>query len=340
MSNANLLKELFKSFSAGDDESFEVAARKIVNLERAKKHHVLASDLEKFLNSANEKTGNLLESQPLPIKGVPKDSEGSVDLVEVVRPRLAKKDVVYSEINNSILSDFIAEQESHNLLRANSLRANSKLLLCGPPGCGKSITAEMLAFELNLPLVTVRIDSVVSSFLGETASNLRKIFEFIKSYRVVAFFDEFDALAKERSNRDEHGELKRVVNSFLQLMDSYSGHSVIVAATNHEGDLDKALWRRFDEILKFENPAIEQIKELLKIKLKNFLHDVPIGSKEFLLQFDGFSHADVERIVFASAKKALLSNSPKITKSIIDEVVYKEFKRKDFVKDIVRAGEG
>ncbi|MBY5940404.1 ATP-binding protein [Halomonas sp. DP5N14-9] len=338
MSNAKLLKDLFQSFSLGDDEAFKSTARKIINVEKSKKHHVLAADLEKFLESYSDKTGDPVVTLSMMMKSIPKDSDGTADLIEIVTPKISRSEVVYSDSNAKVLEDFIVEQKSHHLLRSHALKPNSRLLLCGPPGCGKSISAEMLASELGLPLVIVRIDSVVSSFLGETASNLRKIFDFIGKNRVVAFFDEFDALAKERSNRDEHGELKRVVNSFLQMMDGYKGNSVIVAATNHEGDLDRALWRRFDEVLKFDNPTTNQIRDLLEIKLKNFLHDIPLKSNEFILQFEGFSYADIERIVYSSAKKTILSNYAKINRQTMEEVTYKEMKRKDFVKDMVRAG--
>src|SRR5262249_4991728 len=134
---------------------------------------------------------------------------------------------------------------------------------CGPPGCGKSVVAEGLAHDLYLPLATVRFDAVVSSYLGETGANLRKVFDFARGRPVVLLFDEFDAIGKHRTALDEHGELKRVVTSFLQLLDSFHAETLTIAATNHQGLLDPALWRRFDEILYFPPPNSEETESLL-----------------------------------------------------------------------------
>ena len=132
--------------------------------------------------------------------------------------------------------------------------------LCGPPGCGKTLTAEVIASELGRPVAIVRTDSVVSSFLGETAANLRKVFDFVAKSPMVALFDEFDALGKEREDASEHGELRRVINAVLQMLDAYEGRSLIIAATNHEGMLDTAIWRRFEEVLFLEPPTVAQLR--------------------------------------------------------------------------------
>ena len=163
------------------------------------------------------------------------------------------------------------------------------ITLTGPSGCGKTTAAEALAAELGLPLVVIRLDAVVSSYLGETAANLGKVFEFLVKGQYVALFDEFDALGKERSDVSEHGELRRVVNAFLQMMDAYRGRTILVAATNHEQLLDSALWRRFDEVLLFERPNTEQLRRLLAVKLRPVRHDLPVASTKFLTKFAGMS---------------------------------------------------
>ena len=129
-------------------------------------------------------------------------------------------------------------------MRIRGLHPSDRILLCGPPSCGKTLTAEVIASELGRPFAIVRTDSVVSSFLGETAANLRKVFDFATAAPMVVLLDEFDALGKEREDASEHGELLRVVNAVLQMLDAYDGRSLIIAATNHEGMLDSAVWRQ------------------------------------------------------------------------------------------------
>lgn len=156
---------------------------------------------------------------------------------------------------------------------------------------------ELLASELGIELALVRVDALISSFLGETAANMRKVFDFIDAGRFVVLFDEFDAVGKEREDPSEHGELKRVVNSFLQMVDTYRGQSVIVAATNHETLLDRALWRRFDEVLYLDRPTREQVRKLLETKLRGVRSDLPLDEPGLLDRFASMSHADIERCV-------------------------------------------
>ena len=150
-------------------------------------------------------------------------------------------------------------------------------MFCGPSGCGKTLTAEVIAGELGRPLTIVRTDSVVSSFLGETAANLRRVFDFVSASPLVALFDEFDALGKEREDASEHGELRLVVNAVLQMLDAYDGRSLVIAATNHEQLLDSAIWRRFEEVLFLKPPTPAQLLRLLTIKLRGVRYDLDIN---------------------------------------------------------------
>lgn len=198
------------------------------------------------------------------------------------------------------------EFNREDVLRAHGLRPSDRLLFCGPPGCGKSLAAEVIAYELGRPLVIVRTDSVVSSFLGETAANLRKVFEFIAASPMVVLFDEFDALGKERDDATEHGELRRVVNAVLQMLDDYTGRSLVIAATNHERMLDTAIWRRFEEVLFLKPPTDAQLRRLLKVKLRGVRYEFDIDEAGALPCFRGVSHADAERIVRRAIKDAVL----------------------------------
>jgi SpoVK/Ycf46/Vps4 family AAA+-type ATPase len=195
------------------------------------------------------------------------------------------------------------------------------VLFCGPPGCGKSVAAEALAKELYLPLATVRFDAVVSSYLGETATNLRKVFDYARSYPMVLLFDEFDAIGKLRTAEDEHGELKRVVNSFLQLLDGFRSDTLTVAATNHQGLLDPALWRRFDVVVRFPLPERGEIEELLARHFRQLTVSRAVRLPEVARAVAGASHADVERLAVEAVKLAILAGREQVEPEMLQAAV-------------------
>ena len=205
-----------------------------------------------------------------------------------------------------MLKEFLREHGREDLLRAHGLRPTDRMLFCGPPGCGKTLTAEVIARELGRPFAVVRADSVVSSFLGETAANLRRVFDFAATCPVVALFDEFDALGKERDDKSEHGELRRVVNAVLQMLDAYEGRSIIIAATNHEGMLDTAIWRRFDEVLVLEKPTRTELRRLLAVKLRGVRRSFDFEDVVGRGWFEGATHARVERVLLRAVKVMVL----------------------------------
>ena len=206
-----------------------------------------------------------------------------------------------------MVEGILREHNREEVLKAHGLRPSDRVLLCGPPGCGKTLTAEAIASDLGRPLAVVRTDSVVSSFLGETAANLRKVFDFAAASPMVVLFDEFDAVGKERDDASEHGELRRVVNAVLQMLDSYDGRSLIAAATNHEGMLDSAVWRRFEEVLFLKPPTAAELRRLLAVKLRGVRREFEIGEVVDRGWFKGAAHADVERIVRRAVKEMVLA---------------------------------
>ena len=153
----------------------------------------------------------------------------------------------------------------------------------------------------------MRLDSLVSSFLGETATNLRRVFDFISTTTVLLLFDEIDTLTKDRGDSADHGELKRVVNAVLQMMDGYRGSSILVSTTNYESLLDRAVWRRFDEILHFNKPDKSQITRLLALKLAGVRQNFDFSGRNVTELFEGLSHADVERVLRRAVKSMVLS---------------------------------
>ena len=308
MARADLLKQLFRAFRDSDRESFMDVARSIADEERKKHHPALAKELLRILNNGLvAATPNLRGTFQPP----PRDHEKKAPLLEIKHPDRYLRELVLHAGAKEILLKVMGEFRQWDILEANGLWPSHKLLFCGPPGCGKTATAEALAAELGLPLVYVRFDSVVSSLLGETASNLRKVFEYIKEDTWVVLFDEFDAIGRSRDDATEHGEIKRVVNAFLQMLDSFHGRSLLLAATNFEQALDPALWRRFDEVVRFDRPTEAQIEELMKKRLNTF-RDSKVSTKRYVAQLQGSTFGDIDRIATDVLKSCALNGRTRL----------------------------
>jgi SpoVK/Ycf46/Vps4 family AAA+-type ATPase len=323
MASGKILRQLMKAGTSGDISAFRQASEAIIREEREKNHHLLANDLERLLYgdhaSITASTRKIQLSSTLPTN---KDS--ALALLEE-RPALREeKDIVLSDVTRSALEEVLLEHNRQDVLRSFGLLPAQKLLFFGPPGCGKTLAGEVIANSLSLPLVLVRLDSVISSFLGETASNLRKVFDYLAQYSVVALFDEFDALTKDRGDSADHGELKRSVNAVLQMMDGYRGSSILIATTNYESLLDKAVWRRFDEVILFDMPNIEQIKRLLAMKLGGVRRSFEPTSTPIASMFKGMSHADIERVLRRAVKEMVLSGREFLDKSHLDAALARE----------------
>ena len=308
-------------------------AYSIADEERKKHHGILANELLRILNN-----GVVAASPSLlgPIQPPPKDQEKKTPLLEVRQPdRYSRQLVLDSGINQQLLR-VMREFREWDILEANGLQPSHKLLFCGPPGCGKTVTAEVIATELGLPLVYIRFDSVVSSLLGETASNLRKVFEYIRQDTWVVLFDEFDAIGRSRDDVTEHGEIKRVVNSFLQMLDNFHGRSLLIAATNFEQVLDPALWRRFDEVVRFECPTEAQIEELMQKQLSP-VRNPRVLVKRYVKQLVGSTFGDVERITMDVLKTCALEGRSRLQSEDIKMAMEIHFLRRQVMQDSVAA---
>lgn len=300
----DVLRQLFRSFAAEDDSEFRVAAEAIIREERAKNHRLLADDLERLLArrpSARNGSSGLRKVE----SAIPTDRERGFPLIDMAEPELEWSALVAPASTLAPIQRIAEEHVRSDVLTAAGLQPSTRCLFYGPPGCGKTLAAHVVASALARPLITVRFDAVVSSLLGETAANLRRVFDFIRQGRWVVLFDEFDAIGKDRDNALEHGELKRVVNSLLQLMDAYRGDSLLIAATNHENLLDSALWRRFDAVVNFPIPDHESRVLLLRSFLRGFAHrDLNLAT--LAKATNGATGADIERIALDAAKRAVL----------------------------------
>ena len=306
VANGELLRRLIRSGAEGDLDAFRGVAKQVIAEEREKQHHLLANDLEMILYGRSQAPASPALRKLA--EAVPQDRERGIPLVSVREPVRGLEDVVLSPDNLTLVKGILREHNRVEVLKAHGLRPSDRVLFCGPPGCGKTLTAEAIAGELGRPFAVVRTDSVVSSFLGETAANLRRVFDFAASFPMVTLFDEFDALGKEREDASEHGELRRVVNAVLQMLDAYEGRSLIIAATNHEGMLDTAIWRRFEEVLLLKPPTAVQLCRLLTVKLRGVHRDFDVKTVAERGWFSEVTHADVERVVRRAVKEMVLQD--------------------------------
>lgn len=248
MARSDLLISLVKAGSSGDSRSVRAAAEAIIAEEKAKKHNVLADRLTKALHL----NGNGHNKGPAVLgAGGARQREFLFELTPVKR----MEDLVLSEINRRACEELIEEQQRASVLRAHSLEPRHRVLLSGPPGNGKTSLAEAIAEALAMPFFVVRYEAMIGSYLGETASRLKRVFDYARTTPCVLFFDEFDAVGKERGDEHETGEIKRVVTSLLMQMDDLPSYTIAVAASNHSELLDRAVWRRFQIRLSLKAPT-------------------------------------------------------------------------------------
>ena len=321
MTRADLLKKMFNCFKHDNRELFYKIASEIIEDERKKNHGILADDLKLILNGSYQSQSNMSSF----ITNAPKDSDKNAPLVEVIYPDKYFSDLITTDEIIAQLEEVVKEFNNWDILVSNGVFPTRRVLFYGPPGCGKTLASKTLAAEIGIPMLYVRFDALISSYLGETSSNIRKVFEYAKNDSWVIFFDEFDAIGRSRSDASEHGEIKRVVNAFLQQIDNYRGRSLIIAATNYEQSLDYAIWRRFDETIRFDMPTNEEKLKLFSLKMNRFKGPDYV-LEQYLNDLKQFSHSDIERISQIIMKKCILEGKRMYTKKDIEFAVKKQEK--------------
>jgi len=308
MASADQLKALLKSHAEGDDERFFAVAMQLAAREARLGHGALAEELRSLVDTAKRRRGS---DQAIPI-GRPRGE--LANLLTASWPKARLSEMVLAQKAKDQIERIVREQRHAARILEHGLAPRRKLLLVGPPGTGKTMTAAVLAGELGIPLFSVRLDGLITKFMGETAAKLRQIFEATGHTRGVYFFDEFDAIGSQRGSSNDVGEIRRVLNSFLQMIEQDRSHSLIVAATNHPEILDHALFRRFDDVLQYELPVKEQIASLLRSKLAR-LAEKRIQWNRLAEMAQGLSFAEITRAADEAVKDALIHERERIVES-------------------------
>ena len=299
MARGELVKKLLASY--GHDDEFRAVVEQIISEEEGKNNRVLARSLRKTLENIGVPQKNRGLSR---LVSFPDEAR---EFIQRIEPKHGPQDILLSQENTELFVGLIKEFRQADRIRRYGLPVRSKLLFCGPPGTGKTLCAEVFANEIGLPFFHVRLDSLISSYLGETATNIRKTFEFARRQPCVLFFDEFDAIARSREESSEHSELRRVVNSLLIFIEQIEPGGFLIAATNLDGYLDPALWRRFDEIIWFDEPDLAMIKKYLEHAFRNI--KVKFDCNRYAEKLQGYSFAELEKICTHSMKLSILSGN-------------------------------
>jgi SpoVK/Ycf46/Vps4 family AAA+-type ATPase len=302
MATAAQIKALLTSYSDADGERFiSVATQIAANAARTGKNR-LACDLKKLIEDIRHKQQTSRIGGVVPIA---RPSGELATVLSVTYPKTRLSEMVLTEPQQETLRRILTEYRQQAKLREYALSAQRKLLLIGPPGCGKTMTSHALAGELKLPHFSVQLHALITKFMGETAAKLHAIFQAMKETRGVYLFDEFDAIGGERGAGNDVGEIRRVLNSFLQFLEEDDTDSLIIAATNNVGMLDEALFRRFDGIIAYQKPDREAMRRLIRNRLA-FFDIAGINWQNILECADGLSQADICRACEDAAKEAVL----------------------------------
>jgi len=320
MATAEQIKALLKSHADRDDQRFYSIALQVAAKEARQGHHKLASDIKAMVERSQRglKNMGLPAAKPTPLVQQPKGNLKG--LLELTSSTVRGSELVLSSEVSERLEQVLLEQRQKERLAQFGLFPRRKLLFTGSPGTGKTMSAAVLATELKLPLYTIVLDNLITRFMGETAAKLRLIFDHIKQTRAVYLFDEFDAIGTQRGTQNDVGEIRRVLNSFLLFVEQDASESIIVAATNHPELLDRALYRRFDDIIRFKKPGQAQIRKLIENRLAVFDTD-SLAWDDITAAADGLSSAEVTRACEDAAKDAVLHHNAKITTALITKAI-------------------
>ncbi|EGQ7868625.1 ATP-binding protein [Vibrio parahaemolyticus] len=299
MAKSDKIISLVRAGAMGDKVQFKRVVESLIADERQKRHHVIAERLEQELVRLSTSNSNV----EAPIA---KDNRVS-SLVDEISPKLRFEDLILTDSVKDSLHELVEEQSRVDLLRSYSLEPRNRVLLIGPPGNGKTSLAEALAESMMVPLLVVRYEGIIGSYLGETASRLKKVIDYASTRRCVLLFDEFETLGKERGDTHETGEIKRVVSSLLMQIDSLPSHVIVMAATNHAELLDRAVWRRFQLRLEVPQPTKSQIEAWFIAFEKRHNVSLDYGYDTLSKRLYGSNFAEIEEFGRVILRKYVLT---------------------------------
>ncbi|MGO9661976.1 MAG: AAA family ATPase [Polyangia bacterium] len=314
MATADQVKALIRSHADGDDTRFYAIAMQVAAQAARSGHGKFAQELREIVDQVKARAKMVEPARgPMPVPLVQPRGELS-GLLTVSYPKTRVVDMALTEALRSRLDRVITEQRQRDRIREHGFSPMRKLLLIGPPGTGKTMTAAALAGELGLPLFSIQLDGLITKYMGETAAKLRLVFDAIQSTRGVYLFDEFDALGGERGSKNDVGEIRRVLNSFLQFLEQEESAGLVLGATNHVGLLDRALFRRFDAVLEYALPTADIATSVMKARL-SLLDTAAIDWSRALKAAEGLSHAEIAMACEQAAKNAILDHSTSVRDS-------------------------
>ncbi len=309
MAQADLLVDLLKTATSGDQLAFRKVAEGLIQEEKSKGHRILAERLAKAMQ-----TNAVQAARP----AAAKMNGGSMnkDLFYEITPERNLDSLVLPAKIKAQVQELIEEQHRSELLHAHNLRARNRILLAGPPGNGKTTLAEAVAFELMYPLIVIRYETLVGSYLGETSSRLKSVLDYARTQRCVLFFDEFETLGKERGDTHETGEIKRVVSSLLLQLDDMPDYVVVIAASNHPELLDKAVWRRFQLRIELPTPTREQLTHYIASIGQRCSINFGYAPETLAKHLLGLNFAEVEEFCLGVVRRAVLDMKTENAKSL------------------------
>ncbi len=311
MARSDLLVSLVKAGNAGDTRGFRSAAEAIIAEERAKRHDILAERLTKAIQPNGNGAHRFPGAAPADIS-----NRGKESILEVV-PRRQLEELILPTVLRQDVDDLIEEQQRADVLRGHGVEPRHRVLLVGEPGTGKTTLAEAIAESISVPLFVVRYESMIGSYLGETAARLKRVFDYARTTPCLLFFDEFDAIGKERGDVHETGEIKRVVTSLLMQIDELPSYTIVAAATNHPELLDRAAWRRFQLRLDLPLPTERQLSAYIESFAERF--GEPLGHEPAAMakSLGLVSYAEAEEFCVGLRRRQILALGQKTLKAII-----------------------
>ncbi len=310
MATAEQIKSLIRSHFHDDPERFHTIALQVAAYEANKGHGALAHDIRQIVDKARREKGPKVLKFPQDLRGFVLSEEPTVSMSALVVP---------SKLRDRI-KRIIYEHRQQHKLKSHGLSHRRKILLIGPPGTGKTMSSKVLAHDVRLPLNTIQVDKVVTKFMGETSAKLRQIFDLIQKETGVYLFDEFDAIGGERTLENDVAEMRRVLNSFLQFIERDLSDSLIVAATNSPKLLDRALYRRFDDVLYYEKPVANDRKRLMQKIMGSFI-STRFAWKAAVNESDGLSHAEIDQACRDAIKQAILNDHIAVKANLLRQML-------------------